>query len=365
MLIDTHAHTFPYMGGPSGFRSSDEHLRRIQRVVYSSYNPPLHKSDNSPITKQTLWDGINRGGDGLLSVNFRVAKYGRFEWTTNEGDVYVQYFAPTLIDQTSTAEYMVAEMDYAEVGIGILQNHGAYGMLNDFFADCVRQYPSRFIGTASVREPEAHTDEQIAELHRCVDSLGLKALFFHVNGFWEQGYRDRLDDTKYDPFWEEVQRLRLPVMWDPSSVPNESAADYTEQLERIYRVNERYPGIPGVIVQALPPTMYTVDGQVRLPAVVRELAKLPNFVFEIAYPIAYGRMWEYPYRETFDFLHGLYDCVGPDRLVWGSDMPNVLRFCTYKQSYEYLRHCDFMSHRDLDLMLGGNIARVLGLQTAG
>jgi len=29
--------------------------------------------------------------------------------------------------------------------------------------------------------------------------------------------------------------------------------------------------------------------------------------------------------------------VGVGRLVWGSDMPNVERFCTYRQSLDYVR----------------------------
>ena len=58
----------------------------------------------------------------------------------------------------------------------------------------------------------------------------------------------------------------------------------------------------------------------------------------------------------------LYDTFGPNHLVWGSDMPNVLRFCTYRQSLDYLRrYCDFISAADMDLIVGGTAARLLGL----
>jgi hypothetical protein len=54
--------------------------------------------------------------------------------------------------------------------------------------------------------------------------------------------------------------------------------------------------------------------------------------------------------------------LGAENLVWGSDMPNVERFCTYKQSLDYVRHhCDFLSARELDLVLGGNLKRVFEL----
>jgi hypothetical protein len=43
-------------------------------------------------------------------------------------------------------------------------------------------------------------------------------------------------------------------------------------------------------------------------------------------------------------------------------MPNVERFCTYRQSVDYVRrHCGFLSAAEKDLVLGGNIARMLGI----
>ena len=54
--------------------------------------------------------------------------------------------------------------------------------------------------------------------------------------------------------------------------------------------------------------------------------------------------------------------VGPARLAWGSDMPNVERNCTYHQSLEYLRQGlkGVATTADLDHILGGNILRLVG-----
>jgi predicted TIM-barrel fold metal-dependent hydrolase len=364
MIIDSHVHTFPYMGSAAGFPSTEARLARLQAGVYRSINPHRRRSDHTPVTKQTLWNGKDLGPAGNTDVNFRVAKYGCFEWTADGEDLYIQYFAPSLMDQISSAEYMVAEMDYAGVDIGILQNHGTYGILNDFFADCVRQYPDRYIASAGIPEAEAHTDEQISELRRCAEQLGHKSLFYQVGGFWETGYRDHLDDAKFNPFWEEVRRLGLVVFWDPAFGPTPTVEDYNEQLKRMLTVMERYPGMPGIIPQAFPIGPYAPNGRYELPDIYFELAKHPDFTFEVCYPISYARKWEYPYRETWPLLHQLYDWFGPERLIWGSDMPNVNRFCSYRQSYEYVKGCDFLSPADLDLFLGGNLARLFKIDTA-
>ncbi len=364
MIIDSHVHTFPYMGGASGFDSPAEHLRKIQRVMYGSINRPRRKRDNAEVTVQTLWNEVDKGPAGLCDVNFRVGKFGRLEWTAGGEDLWLQYFAPSLENNESSAEYIVAEMDYAGVDIGVLQNAAVYGLLNDFFADCIRRYPDRFIGLAQVREALAHTDAQLSELHRSVESLGLKGLFYHVVGFWDNDYKDNPDDAKYDVFWEEVRRLGLVLFWDPAGVPFPSAAAYTDQLHRMQRVLERHPGIPTVLVQALPLGYYARDGRYELPDVVFALAESPDFALELAYPISYGGIYEYPYVELQTPIQQLYDWFGPAKLVWGSDMPNVLRFCTYRQSYAYLRHCRFLGPSDLELILGGNLARLFGLVTS-
>jgi hypothetical protein len=43
-------------------------------------------------------------------------------------------------------------------------------------------------------------------------------------------------------------------------------------------------------------------------------------------------------------------------------MPNVERFCTYRQSLDYVRrYCAFLSAAEKNAVLGGNAAQLLGL----
>jgi predicted TIM-barrel fold metal-dependent hydrolase len=56
------------------------------------------------------------------------------------------------------------------------------------------------------------------------------------------------------------------------------------------------------------------------------------------------------------------DRLGADKLVWGSDMPNVERFCTYRQSIDYVRrYCGFLSSSEKDLILGDTMDTLLGV----
>src|SRR5438067_1697111 len=96
MLIDAHAHTFPFLGGANGYPSADFHLKKLQRSVFRPINPPRRARDGSMVERQTLWNGREHGPGGLTEVNFRAGRFGRLEWTVDGEDVYAQLFAPSL-----------------------------------------------------------------------------------------------------------------------------------------------------------------------------------------------------------------------------------------------------------------------------
>ena len=86
---------------------------------------------------------------------------------------------------------------------------------------------------------------------------------------------------------------------------------------------------------------------------------------EILIPILQGGVWEYPFAEARPVIRQYYERLGADKLVWGSDLPNVERFCTYRQSLDYLRaHCDFIPDADMAKICGGNLERLFSTRAA-
>jgi len=80
------------------------------------------------------------------------------------------------------------------------------------------------------------------------------------------------------------------------------------------------------------------------------------------FPITWGGFWDYPYPEAQTLIQQMRDLFGASKLIWGSDMPNVERFCTYRQCVDYVRkHCTFLSASEKDAVLGGNVAQLFGL----
>jgi predicted TIM-barrel fold metal-dependent hydrolase len=331
-------------------------MRMMQLTMKNAQ--PRRKSDGAIVVEPTLWDGKTEGFAGLLDVNFRAAKYGRYEWDKDGETYYTEGFPPSLQNMECSADYMVAQMDFVGVDMIILQNEFLYGYLNDFYGEAVKTHPDRFIATTKLKESEAHLDSQLGELRRCVRELGFKGLYFQKIGLELAGRSGRLDDPLLRPLWDEVRELGIMVYLH----------GYFDEYRQIAALAERYPETR--LVHWIPTWNFPRDGIGRMPREgrihlredIHALLSLPNVYFEIS-PIAYGAAYEYPYTELIPTFRPYYEEFGGTKFIWGSDMPNLERWCTYQQGLDYLRyHWRFITREDLGLIMGGNAARIFQLK---
>jgi len=326
----------------------------------ATHGEPVRRlSDHREVTQQTLHDGRLTDPSSLYAVNFRVGRFGRFEWTANGTDLYLQFFPPTLQAMGSPPEFMLQQMARAGVERAVLQNARPYGRLNEYFAQALRAHPDKFIGLADVDEANANTDAEIRKLRHAVRELRLSGLYYANRALFTKGYAHMFDDAIFAPFWEEVRGLRIPVFWEIFGAPDPANEDhFLREIDRLNRWMERWPSIPGVWTHGFSPDILE-----RMPTPLAELLGRDLLTVEILYPIHWARTHPYPFTELREALQTLHRHVGAERLIWGSDMPNVERNCTYRQSLDYLPQLaeGWLSSADLDRMLGLNVLRVFGL----
>jgi predicted TIM-barrel fold metal-dependent hydrolase len=262
-------------------------------------------------------------------------------------------------------EHMIAFMDETGIDKAVLQ--AGYMEMNfnrGYYADCVKRWPDRFVGTVTIdydiENTEAYRQGEIEKLRDAVLNQGMRGTF--------QSFprHQPIDDEKFDPFWTAHADLGVPHIFWSGFQPKQ---EYLEFIERIERVHRRHPGAIGIIGH--------LGGNVRppnhpdftdTPAELLGLLKLPNVYFEIGYVLAYenweawGANYEYPFPLHTELVKKVYDAVGAEKLLWGSDMPNNYRTCTYRQCLDLVRlHFDFLSEEEKGLVLGGNAARVFGI----
>jgi predicted TIM-barrel fold metal-dependent hydrolase len=358
MRIDSHAHIFPFLGSAAGFPSVADHLRMLQFYMVGHGQPVRRLDDHRILPAQGLTRPVPAGPAPLADVGFHVEENGRFVWQQDGADVYMHFMPPSLQTNAATPPFLLAQMAYVDVDVAILQNAHLYGRLNEYFAAAIARYPGKFIGLAAVDEPRAHEEAERRSLCAAVRELGLRGLYYANRGFYFTGYERSFDDPIYDVFWETVRELGIPVFWELAGVPVATPENYLREIARLNAWAERFPGIPSILTHGIGPTY--LEGNV--PEPLAQLMHNEQFWVEILYPIGWGRTHAYPYPELRPALRELYRRLGGQRLVWGSDMPNVERHCTYRQSLDYLdQFRDFVPASDMAQILGGNLAALFDL----
>jgi predicted TIM-barrel fold metal-dependent hydrolase len=305
----------------------------------------------------------------MRDVDFRVGANGRLELTSNDVDYWLQWLPPSSRDTSLPPETMLAHMDYVGVDKAVLCPTHIYGELNQYTAQCVALYPDRFLGLASIREWLAFQPYEIDRLTHAVEGLSLSGLHFATEAMFMTDFQDDWSGPKYQRFWQEVRRLRIPVFWDIFSWGDDPWGQWEIEVGRLTRWAQRNPDIPSLVTHGLPLLRWhRSDISVQIPEIVRSLFRLPNIFIEVMLPGQIGFAYDYPFEIARPLLKALYDELDSTKFIWGSDMPTVERVVTYRQSLEYLKHCDFLTEEDRQRLLGKNAERLLasaGRVTAG
>ena len=352
MIIDHHVHLFPSQAGPAGYTDAATHAMQLQGMVRRFWGRMITSHTDPRYIPEPDED-----------VGFFVGQYGRWHWRKHGEDCWLQRMPVIGTEPEHTPEQMLAHMDFAGVDIAVIQ--GGYMEPNYerevFYADCIKRWPDKFIGTVSIEydltKSAEYLQSEIRKLTHAVEDLGFRGLFSHV----PKG--QAVDDPRCDPLWKEVARLGIPVSMDTGFNPRD---EYLGEIRRIENVCRRYP------------EMNVLDGHIggnirhpRDPEHVdnpREffpLLALGNFHLEVGYALSYenwaiwGRDSEYPYPRHQAIIKTIYENFGAGILVWGSDMPFAQRTCTYRQNLDLIRlHTDFMTESDRKLVAGDNLARL-------
>src|SRR3989304_979553 len=244
-----------------------------------------------------------------------------------------------ITSQHVNVEQRIADMDRIGIDIQVLtlttpnvyfstrkRNLHLAKMSNDFFAELCQKYPQRFIAFASV--PLKHPEDAIKELHRAVKDLGMKGVVLgsNIDG-------KHLHSKEFWPFYEEVDRLNLPIFIHPM-VPAHPEAwaelplvpfigfvmDTTVTLAKMVLsgVFEKFPNLT-MILPHLGGTLPFLFG--RIDSGYGSYFK--GLVTKL--PTEYLKRF---YYDTVSFYQPALTCtylaVGADHMVLGSDYPHVI-----------------------------------------
>lgn len=368
MIYDGHAYCIQDQNGDGGFEDRAEFQRLLQFQMAHHFQPALRARDGVVGDSDALAD-FSRPFDvtAVKEADFRAVRHGRYEWQSDGEAFYKQVMPPMITDMSYSAEKLVVEMDYAGVDMALLHRTAYLGISNDFIAECCRAYPRRLQGLAYVREwlVPGDPDSAIHEVTRSIQELGLHGLQFlpmtsrlyNVNEDWDSG--------GYQVFWDAVARMNIPVFITLVTHQVKTVEGFLDQLRVLRRFVERYPQMAVVLTHGLDWLRFLGDDQLSIPDVVYTTAPCdcPNFHVQILFAVFLGLVFDYPMLAIKPTVAQMAKRLGTERILWGTDVPIVMRYTTYRQSLDQIRlYCEEELGSDgLDLVLGGNMARIMGV----
>ncbi len=372
MIIDSHVYSFPPVDSARGHASGEEHLRWVQAAHARHHQPAWRIRDRAPASSEVLAPQSARQLDALPDVRFRINKpRGRVVWNVGDEEYTKYFFPPNLRDGEYTPYSLTCEMDYADVDVGLIHTDPMLVRDSSYLAECVQRFPDRLRAMAPVDEWRIRDDAAsvIREMTAAITNDGLHAIKFNPTGYMTSP--EPWDDGSYRPFWEAATSLGVPIFFTLGTGPELEMGSpsleaqrkgYLNELALLVRWMERYPGSTASITHGFPWRLFVDGDRIVLPDAVWAPFENPNLSLEVCFPVRLGDLFDFPYREVWPTLQEMVERVGSGRLLWGTDMPFQNRFCTYRQSRDWIeKYCDFLTPDDVANIMGGAAARVLGI----
>jgi 3-hydroxy-D-aspartate aldolase len=359
-LIDGHTYCFPPLDSPAGF-PLEEKMRRIQQELSTHHTFTMRVSDRQLVDNSSLIDPETHE---LRSVRWKRDYLNRLTWEF-EGETYLKGNLPPLLANAEyQAEQLVAAMDFAHVDMSILHTYPTFGEMSRMHRQAVRRYRDRLRRIVPLPFDSQNPLQFSDSIENEIAFGGVCGLQFFT-GWYQTRFAGSWDDPQMNSYWNFVVSLGLPVYFTlalghPSQFEETGKAFYLRELERLDRWMERFPEAAVVLTHGLPWRSYIEHNRIALPDAVWKVFERPRCYLQLLLPLRIGDIWDYPYKEVEPTIQECIERIGVDRLIWGTDMPMLERFCTYSQSIRHIsHHTDGITRADVAKLLGGNAKALL------
>ena len=266
------------------------------------------------------------------------------------GDNASQILPPFLINSSFDAELLVNMMNYYGVDKAVLLQNPTYGIINVEVAEAIQNYPGRFVGTIQV-DP---FDKNAIKTIRTIVTPRQSVLKFELSKAW--GWTGiypglKIDNNEFIRIWELAAEMGLQVIIDPGSIDNPGY-----QVEQIDNISTKYPNVKILLEHLGYLTIDFINNDKALKrrlALIRLAQKENVFLGFSATNVLLDD--DYPCSHSLELLHEAVTLTGPDKILWGSDIPSTLGKYTYGQMIDVvLKHAAFLTDDEKRKILGSN-----------
>jgi len=240
--------------------------------------------------------------------------------------------------QYGSVELYQEEMKKDGVHRAVLVQPRYYGWDNRYIADCVRRFPSLFVGHGLINPNDPNNARA---LEREVQENGLAGMrlspIYHPQERW-------LNSPSHYALWRKAEELG--VVFNVFLAP--------AQLPQLQEMLERFPKVKVVVDHLGRPEILNRPPWVESDDLLR-LARFPNLWVKFTELYTASRTKIYPYQDVHPFGRMVYDKFGPRRLLFGTGMVAATRRIPLEDELRLIRHdIPFFTDSDKEWILGRN-----------
>ena len=212
---------------------------------------------------------------------------------------------------------------------------------NRYVADCLSRFPGKFAAVALVDPKEPSSPEKLEDLVR---NQGFGGMRLHLS---RQADPAVLSMPDQDPLWKRVEELDACFI----------ILGKADALPAIEPIIGRFPGVKVVLAHLGGPSL---DEKPPYP-LRNNILKMSDYTNVYVKISNMNRISQqpYPHRDTHDLARSIYDAFGPERLMWGTDFPHVLKAGGYNRALELVRdELDFLNKEDKAWLFNKTVQKV-------
>jgi predicted TIM-barrel fold metal-dependent hydrolase len=239
---------------------------------------------------------------------------------------------------------LLTMMDEAGVDRALLVPPSWEGNRNDHALAGAAAHPDRFAVMGRLGLDDPGNAKALASWKKQPGMLGIRQTFMLDRE------RDWLRNGTADWFWAAAEKADVPVMLHATGL-----------MEHVSAIADRHPKLKLIIDHFGLSSAVANQGRATecIDATV-SLARHHNVYVKVSAAPVYSRE-PYPFRDMDGHIRRVFDCFGPRRCFWGTDLSHALDRASYRQYVtHFTEELGFLSDEDKNYIMGRSIAECLG-----
>jgi predicted TIM-barrel fold metal-dependent hydrolase len=242
------------------------------------------------------------------------------------------------VDPVYDAEGLVDDMDRVGVDEAVVVGYPICEWTDNWYTMRAASDRDRLYGVVMLDPFADDAGERLREAMAVEGVLGVRvAPICPYDRMWETfdpSVDWLLDAAEETAFWKAARETDALVQ----------VLAHRTQLDQALEFVERYPDLTYAFDHMGHPDPATAPGDDAF-ARFADLAEYDGVAVKVS-EVPHWSGESFPYRDLHDHVRWLLDHFGRDRVVWGSDYPNVSDVAEYAETVHWLDHVDGLSDAD-------------------